>query len=103
MPAYAGELGPHLGGIGMAQVIQDDQSKLPGLLGLRQLAGVVVGVAGGGESRRFGWAVAEFPGGAERRLVADAGLGKVAEMMLGVAEAVPDVSFENAVTDLSVE
>ena len=31
------------------------------------------------------------------------GLGKVAEMMLGVAEAVPDVSFENAVTDLSVE
>ena len=46
----------------MAQVIQDDESKLPGLLGLRQLAGVVVGVTEVGENHRFGWAVAEFPG-----------------------------------------
>ena len=40
---------------------------------------------------------------AECALVAGGGLGKVAEMVLGVAEAVPDVSLENAVTGLSVE
>jgi hypothetical protein len=35
----AGELGPHLVGVGVLQVLEDGEGLLPGLPGLRQLAG----------------------------------------------------------------
>jgi hypothetical protein len=50
----------------MMQVIQDGERQLPGLAGLRQFPGVVVGVTGVGEGLRLAWAVAEFAGDAER-------------------------------------
>jgi hypothetical protein len=42
-------------------------------------------------------AVSVFVGDAERALVADGGFGEVAQMVLGVTQAVPDLSFEPAV------
>ena len=45
----------------MLQVLKDGQRLLPGLPGLRQLAGGVAGVAEVGEDVRFMEAVAEFP------------------------------------------
>ena len=73
----------------MLDFLEDDERLLPGLAGLRQLAGGVVGVTEVGESVRFVEAVAEFPEDAERTLVAGGGFGEVAELVLGVAQAVP--------------
>ena len=93
----AGELGADLAGVGVLQVLEDGQRLLPGLPGLRQLAGSVAGVAEVGEGVRFVEAVAGFPVQAERALVAGGGFGEVAQMVLGVSQAVPDCSLEPAV------
>ena len=55
------ELGADLVGVGVLQVLEDGERLLPGLPGLRQLAGGVAGVAEVGEGLRFAAAVAGFP------------------------------------------
>lgn len=45
-----------------------------------------------GEGVRFGLAVAEFPGDAERALVVGGGFAEVAQMVLGAAQGVPRIS-----------
>jgi hypothetical protein len=45
-----------------------------------------------GEGVRFGPAVAEFPGDAERALVVGGGFAEAAQMVLGVAQGVPRIS-----------
>jgi EmrB/QacA subfamily drug resistance transporter len=93
----AGELATDLVRVRMAQVVEDGEGLLPGLPGLRQVAGGVTGVAEVGENLRFKLAVAEFPGDAKGTLVTGGGLGKVAQMVLGVAQAVPASSLKAAV------
>jgi hypothetical protein len=85
----AGELGADLAGVGVLQVLEDGQRLLPGLPGLGQLAGGVAGVAEVGQDVRFIEKVAGFPEEAERALVAGGGFGEVAQMVLGVPQAVP--------------
>jgi hypothetical protein len=87
----------------MAHVIQDGEGPLPGLSGSPQFAGVMLGVTEMSEGHRFSWAVAELSGDAKCALVALGGLSQVAELVLGVAKAVPDISLENAVTSLRIE
>ncbi len=70
---------------------------------LREVAGGVAGVAEVDESVRFDPAVTEFAGYGERALIAVDGLGKVAEMMLGVTQAVPRMSLASAVPGLRAE
>jgi hypothetical protein len=55
------------------QVLEDGERLLPGVPGLRQLAGGVAGVAEVGEGRRLAEAVAGFPVQAERATVAGGG------------------------------
>jgi hypothetical protein len=72
----------------VAQVLEDDQGLLPGLPGLGEIAGRLAGLAEVGEGVRFGEAVAGFPVQAERALVAGGGFAEVAQMVLGVPQAV---------------
>ena len=88
----AGELGADLAGVGVPQVVEDGQRLLPGLPGLRQLAGGVARVAEVGEGVRFIEADTGFPEKAERALVAGGGFGEVAQVVLGVPQAVPQTS-----------
>lgn len=99
----AGELGADLVGVRMLQVVKDRECLLPGRTGLRRLAGGLSGVAEVGEPVRLMEAVAGFPGDAERVLVADGGFGEVAQLVLGVSQAVPGCSLEPAVADFRVE
>jgi hypothetical protein len=62
----------------VVQVFEDGERLLPGLAGLRQVAGGVMGVAEVSEGDRFTPAVAEFPDDAKRTLVARGGSGEVA-------------------------
>ena len=73
----------------MLEVLEDGERLLPGLPGLRQLAGGAMGVAEVGEGLRLIPAVAESLAMPMRRSVAGGGFGKVAQMVLGVAQAVP--------------
>jgi hypothetical protein len=84
----AGELGADRAGVGELQVVEDGQRLLPGLPGLGQLPGGVAGVAEVSEGLRFIEAVAGFPVQAERALVAGGGFGEVAQMVLGISQAV---------------
>jgi hypothetical protein len=56
-----------------------------------------------GEHVRFIVAVAGFPVQAERALVAGGGFGEVAQMMLGVPQAVPGIPLEPAVANLRAQ
>src|SRR5262245_20668474 len=87
----------------MPQVFEDGQRLLPGLPGLGQLAGVVAGIGNVGERFCFLPAVAELAGDAEGALVAGGGFAEVAQVVLGIALAVPGSSLQAAVTDLCVE
>jgi hypothetical protein len=100
---HYGELGADRVGVGMLQVLEDGQCLLPGLSGLGQLAGGVAGVAEVGEGARFLETVAGFPVKAERALVAGGGFGEVAQVVLGVPQAVPDTSLERAVADFRAQ
>jgi hypothetical protein len=99
----AGELGADLASVGVLQVFEDGEGLLPGLPGLGQLAGGVAGVAEAGEGARFAGAVAGFPGDAERALVTGGGFGEVAQVVLGVPQAVPGISLDPAVVCFSVQ
>jgi hypothetical protein len=46
---HLGELGAHLVGVGVLQVLEDGERLLPGLPGQRQIVGGVEGVAEAGE------------------------------------------------------
>jgi hypothetical protein len=82
----------------MLDVLEDGERLQPSLARFREIVGGVAGVAEVGEGVRFDPAVAEFPGYGERALIAVDGFGKVAEMVLGVAQAVPRMSLASAVT-----
>lgn len=85
----ARELGADLGGVGVLQVVEDSQRLLPGLAGLGRLARGVVGVADVDERVRFIVRGAGIAVHTERALVAGGGLGEVAQVVLGVSQAVP--------------
>src|ERR1700690_2079301 len=93
----AGELRADLVGVGVLEVFEDGERLPPGLPSLRQGAGSVARVAEVGEGVRFIEAVAGFPVDAERALVAGGGFGEVAQMVLGVPQAVPHIPLEPAV------
>src|SRR3954452_12321631 len=84
----------------VVEVVADGECLLPGLPGLRELAGGVAGVAGVGEDFRFGVAVAMIPAQPERELKISGGPGDLAQLMLDVAEGVPRVVLEVAATEL---
>jgi len=76
------------GRVDVTQVIQDAQGLLPGVLGAVLVAGGVADVAKVGEELGFIEAVAEFAHDVDGAKMAVDGFGEVAELMLGVAEAV---------------
>src|SRR5215813_3935414 len=84
-----GEFGADLLGVGVVELVEDGQGLLPGVAGGLGVAGGVVGVAEVGEEFGFVVAVAEAPDQVKGVLVADEGLGVVAKVVVGVAEAVP--------------
>ena len=100
MIADVHELGADLIGVRVLQVLEDGQRLLPGRPGLGQLAGCVAGVTEAGERVGFVEAVAGFADHAEGALVAGGGFGEVAQVVLGVPQAVPGCSLEPAVADL---
>ena len=100
---HAAEFGADLVGEGMLDVLEDGQRLLPCLAGLGQFASVMTSISNVDESVRFMPAVAEFTGDAEGALVAGGGFAEVAEMVLGVAQAVPGSCLEAAVADFCVE
>ena len=81
----------------MLQILEDSQRLLPGLPGLGQLAKTLTGVPEPSEGLCFLEAVADFAVQAERALVAGGSLGEVAQMVLGIPQAVPDLSLDPAV------
>lgn len=87
----------------MLDVFEDGERLLPGLPRLREITGGITGVTEVGEGVRFNPAVTEFPGDAERALIAGGGFGKVAQMVLGVAQAVPRMSLTSAVAGFRAE
>src|SRR5215469_3098855 len=99
----AGELGADLVGVGVLQVFEDGEGLLPGLPGLGRLAGGVAGVAEVGEGLCFVEAVAGSPVQTEGTLVAGGGFVEVAQMVLGVSQAVPDISLGPAVADFGAQ
>ena len=88
----------------MLQVVEDGQRLLPGLPGLGQFAGGVAGVAEVGEDRLLPVAaVADFRAMRERALVAGGGFGEVAQLVLGVPEAVPGVGLPRRSPSFAVQ
>jgi hypothetical protein len=87
----------------MAQVVEDLQSLLPGLHGGLELAVGLPGVTEVAQSNGFVEAVGKFAVQAECPLVAGGGLSEVAEVVLGVAQAVPGSCLALAVPDLRAE
>src|SRR2546421_4903531 len=88
-PVKAGEFGADLGGVGVVHFVEDGQGLLPGVAGGLRVAGGVVGVAEVGEGVGLVVAVAGVPDQSEGVLVAGDGLGVLAEVVVGVAQAVP--------------
>src|SRR5215472_12456272 len=99
----AGELGADPVSVGVLDVLEDGERLLPGLPGLRQIVGGLMGVAEAGEGVRFIEAVAGFPEEAEGALVAGGGFGEVAQMVLGVPQTVPDMPLEPAVVGFGAQ
>ena len=87
----------------MLDVFEDGERLLPGLPCLREITGDITGVTEVGEGVRFNPAVTEFPGDVERVFIAGDGFGKVAQMMLGVAQAVPRMALTSAVASFCTE
>jgi len=83
----------------MLDVLEDGERQLPGLACPWQIAGGVAGVAKVSQHVRFVEAVAELPEDAQRMLVAGSGFAEVAQVVLGVAEGVPDSPFDVPVAD----
>ena len=71
--------------------------------GFQQVLGGVVDVAEMGEHLGFLVAVAEFPEDIQSATVAVGGVGEVAELVLGVAEAVPGVRLAEPVAQLEAQ
>src|SRR5262245_30491382 len=85
------KFGTDLVGVGVAQVVEDDQGLLPGIPGLLLVTGRVTGVAEVGEDLGCVEAVPECPEKTESAPVALGGVAMVPELVLDVAEAVPGV------------
>ncbi len=81
-------------------MVEDGQGLLPGVAGRRMVADRLVGVAEVGEDGCFDVPVAEVPGQVEGVLVAGDGLDVVAQVVVGVAEAVPGGALPLAVVEL---
>jgi hypothetical protein len=99
----AGELGADQAGVGVLQALEDGECLLPGRRGPRQLAGGVMAVAKMDQRVRLVEAVAGFPEEADRVLVAGGGFGEVAQMVLGVPQAVPGCCLDPAVAGFRAE
>src|SRR5437762_856444 len=90
----------HLAGAFVVVAVGEDvQRGGPGGAGMVGPAGGVLGVPEAGEGVGFGVAVAEVAEQGEGVLVAVGGLGVVAEVVVGVADAVPRGGFPPAVAD----
>lgn len=63
----------------------------------------MAGVPEVGESIRFEISVAYLPRDSEGALVVGGGFGEVAQLVFGVAQAVPGMSLEPAIADFCVE
>ena len=85
------KFGTDLVGVGVVQVVEDDQGLLPGSQCCLLVAGRVTGIAEVCEDLGFVEAVPELPEETESALVAACGVVMVPELVLGVAEAVPCV------------
>src|SRR6266516_260937 len=90
--AKLGELGTdHVAGA--VEVIQDDEGFFPGRAGLMGTPGGMVGVADVIERLGLAPAMAGLAVQVERTLVAGGRFGVVAQLMMGVAQTVPDVAL----------
>lgn len=93
------EFGFKLGGIGMTEIGEDDESLLPGVTGGDGLAEggarVAEVVQRGSELEN----VAYFPEDADGPLEAVDGLGMMIETMVNVAEAVPYIGLRRAIAE----
>src|ERR1700733_9763908 len=94
---------PYLAGVGVAQVVEDVQGQAPGVVGPLRISYSVVGVAEVGEDRGFIEPIGEFAEDAKGTAVTVDGLEEAAEVMLGVADAVPGVCLAATVADLTVQ
>src|ERR1051326_1861318 len=85
------------------QVIEDAHCLLPGLPCSLYVAGGAAGVTQVGEDLGFVETVTEFPEQTQCALVTVGGVAMVADLVLDVAEAVPDVCLAAAVPQLMVQ
>src|SRR5580692_3249008 len=81
----------------VVQFVEDGKGLPPGILGLVLLASGMVGIAEVSEGVGLAVAVAEFAENAQGVAVAVGGVGKVSELVLGVAQAVPRACLAGAV------
>jgi hypothetical protein len=90
-------------GVGVVKLIEDVQGLLPGVAcGVGMTRGVM-SVADVDERGRFGPAVPEVAEHGERLFVAAGGAGVLAELVVGVAEAVPGVRLAGPVAKLLLQ
>jgi len=87
----------------MIEIGQDVQGLLPGIASLSWLSGDAVGVAETAEGTGQGKAIADDLKQAEGSLVAGDRLGGAAQIMMGVAEAVPGVGLTVVIAEFAVE
>lgn len=80
----------------MVKFVEDVQRLLPGVAGTYRIYGRA-GVTEVSQNVGLAEPVAEFPGQAKGMLVADGRLSVAAQVVLGIAEAVPRVRFATAV------
>src|SRR5580693_5629542 len=100
--AVLAKLGAYLGSVGVAQVLQDVQGLLPGVLGGGQVRGGGAGVTEAGQGVGLAEELAEIAQDVQGVLVIRSGLIQAAELVLGVAQAVPDLGLADAVAGVTV-
>src|SRR5215831_114001 len=87
--AETGELVADLLGVGVAEVVQDDERFFPGRSRLPGVPGGVPGIPDAVERLGLAPSVAHLTVQVEGALVASGRLGMVTEVMVGIAQAVP--------------
>src|SRR3954451_14651790 len=91
------ELGPQPRGTRLVEIVDYRQGPLPGVSGGIAVTGVTVRVPKVGQDRGLAMAVAEIPCQVEAAVIVGHGGGIVAEMVVGVADAVQGGGLATAV------
>jgi hypothetical protein len=97
------QLGPEFGGVRVVELVEDRQGVPPGLAGRGGVAAGVLGVTEVGEDLGLVVPIADLPEQDDGALIAVRRQPGVAEVVVGVAEAVPRGRLAAAVAEVLME